>query len=551
MAIYHFSVKTISRGNGRSAVACAAYRSGEKLVCNFYGKEQDYTKKTGVEFTEIYAPENTNTELLNRQTLWNQVEKAERRKDALLAREFEIAFPSELNAEQRKKMLNELCQNLVKKYGVIVDAAIHAPHTDSGSDERNYHAHIMFTTRSINEHGDFSAKKYRDFSRDNGTETVSHWRESFAELCNHHLEQNGFDERVDHRSYQDQESDLEATQHEGPQATYLRRRGIFTEISLKNDEIKRRNLEIKKVIALDENINVSEDLVQKVRSELQFQYSKAEYLEKISQKLSEFQDEELSKLTTELDTMSSEISELRKKEPLFFKTKWGNQINDLIDQHNTQLDIQKHISGLSEIEKKERYFEQLNKWAEENQLLQPKKSFEKFDETNITVKQRKLNDEILNIDHQLAEISRREGEYQTYTRTQLIELRNSYIFEEDNYGNKYFSPQNGEKQKRLYAKEMEELKTQKWRADFIKPIEVEAEQEFAKKRAIQLENDRKDRESREQQLRKEREQQEQRYEQERREQDHMAFLRRQELEKQQKNEPKKPEQDNDNDYTPW
>lgn len=319
MAIYHFSVKTISRGNGRSAVACAAYRSGEKLVCNFYGKEQDYTKKTGVEFTEIYAPENTNTELLNRQTLWNKVEKAERRKDALLAREFEIAFPGELNAEQRKNMLNELCQNLVKKYGVIVDAAIHAPHTDSGSDERNYHAHIMFTTRSINEHGDFSAKKYRDFSRDNGTETVSHWRESFAELCNHHLEQNGFDERVDHRSYEDQESDLEATQHEGPQATYLRRRGIFTEISLKNDEIKLRNLKIKKVIALDENIKVSEDLVQKVRSELQFQYSQAEYSEKTSQKLSEFQNEELSKLTTKLNTMSSAISELRKKEPLFLK----------------------------------------------------------------------------------------------------------------------------------------------------------------------------------------------------------------------------------------
>ena len=548
MAIYHFSVKTISRGNGRSAVACAAYRSGEKLVCNFYGKEQDYTKKTGVEFTEIYAPKNTNTELLNRQTLWNQVEKAERRKDALLAREFEIAFPSELNAEQRKKMLNELCQNLVKKYGVIVDAAIHAPHTDSGSDERNYHAHIMFTTRSINEHGDFSAKKYRDFSRDNGTETVSHWRESFAELCNHHLEQNGFDERVDHRSYQDQESDLEATQHEGPQATYLRRRGIFTEISLKNDEIKRRNLEIKKVIALDENINVSEDLVQKVRSELQFQYSQAEYLEKISQKLSEFQNEELSKLTTELDTMSSEISELRKKEPLFFKTKWGNQINDLIDQHNTQLDIQKHISGLSEIEKKERYFEQLNKWAEENQLLQPKKSFEKFDETNITVKQRKLNDEILNIDHQLAEISRREGEYQTYTRTQLIELRNSYIFEEDNYGNKYFSPQNGEKQKRLYAKEMEELKIQKLHADFTKSVEIEVQQEFDRKTALQLENDRKDRESREQQLHEE---QEQRYEQEKRAPDLLAFSKREDQEKQQKNEPKKPDLDNDPDYMPW
>ena len=550
MAIYHFSVKTISRGNGRSAVACAAYRSGEKLVCNFYGKEQDYTKKTGVEFTEIYAPENTNTELLNRQTLWNQVEKAERRKDALLAREFEIAFPSELNAEQRKKMLNELCQNIVNKYGVLVDAAIHAPHTDSGSDERNYHAHIMFTTRSINEHGDFSAKKYRDFSRDNGTETVSHWRESFAELCNQHLEKNGFDERVDHRSYEDQVCDLQATQHEGPQTTYLRRRGKFTEISLKNDEIKRRNLEIKKIIAIDENIKISEDLVQRVQSELQFQHSEIKYLEKISLKLSQFQQEELSKLTTELDTKNSEISELEKKEPLFFKNKWSNQINDQINQYNTQLDIKKHISSLSELEKKDRYSNQLNQWIKENQLLQPKKSFEKFDEPDITVRQRKFNDQISNIDHQISEIACRETKYQEYVRDQRLEIIDSYIFEEDNYGNKYFSPKNGEKQKRLYAKEMEELKTQKMNADLTEQVKVVVQQEFAQKRAIQLENDRKDRESKEQQLRKEREQQEQRYEQERREQDHLAFLKHQKLENEPKNEPRKPENDNNNDHSP-
>jgi hypothetical protein len=550
MAIYHFSVKTISRSNGRSAVACAAYRSGEKLVCDFYGKEQDYTKKTGVEFTEIYAPENTNTELTNRQKLWNEVEKAERRKDALLAREFEIAFPRELNAEQRKNMLNELCQNLVKKYGVIVDAAIHAPHTDSGSDERNHHAHIMFTTRSINEHGDFSAKKYRDFSRDNGTETVSHWRESFAELCNQHLEKNGFDERVDHRSYEDQVCDLQATQHEGPQTTYLRRRGKFTEISLKNDEIKRRNLEIKKIIAIDENIKISEDLVQRVQSELQFQHSEIKYLEKISLKLSQFQQEELSKLTTELDTKNSEISELEKKEPLFFKNKWSNQINDQINQYNTQLDIKKHISSLSELEKKDRYSNQLNQWIKENQLLQPKKSFEKFDEPDITVRQRKFNDQISNIDHQISEIACRETKYQEYVRDQRLEIIDSYIFEEDNYGNKYFSPKNGEKKKRLYAKEMEELKTQKMNADLTEQVKVVVQQEFAQKRAIQLENDRKDRESKEQQLRKEREQQEQRYEQERREQDHLAFLKHQKLENEPKNEPRKPENDNNNDHSP-
>lgn len=242
MAIYHFSVKAISRSDGRSAVACAAYRAGEKLLDDRYGKEQDYTKKIGVEFTNIHAPENTKKELLDRQKLWNTVEKIERRKDAVLAREFEIAFPCELNAEQRKQLLDELCQKLVEKYNVVVDAAIHAPHTESGSDARNYHAHIMFTTRAINENGEFAAKKYRDFSRDNGTQTVCDWREDFADLCNKHLELAGFDQRVDHRSYADQNKNyLEPTVHEGPAITAMRRRGIDTEISLNNDEIKLRN----------------------------------------------------------------------------------------------------------------------------------------------------------------------------------------------------------------------------------------------------------------------------------------------------------------------
>jgi hypothetical protein len=86
-----FFSETISRSDGRSAVACAAYRSAEKLTCDYYGKEQDYTK-IGVEHTQIYAPENTNINLLNRQKLWNTVEKVERRKDATLAREFEISL---------------------------------------------------------------------------------------------------------------------------------------------------------------------------------------------------------------------------------------------------------------------------------------------------------------------------------------------------------------------------------------------------------------------------------------------------------------------------
>ena len=121
MAIFHFSVKAISRSAGRSAVACSAYRSGEKLEDHYQGKIQDYTQKTGVESKKIYAPENTKKELLDRQELWNTVEQVERRKDATLAREFEIAFPHEFNAEQRQDLLDELCQEIVEKHGVIVD----------------------------------------------------------------------------------------------------------------------------------------------------------------------------------------------------------------------------------------------------------------------------------------------------------------------------------------------------------------------------------------------------------------------------------------------
>ena len=126
MAIYHFSVKNISRSAGRSAVACAAYRSGEKLIDERYGKEQDYTKKTGVDFKNIYAPIYTKPSLTNRQTLWNAVEKEERRKDATLAREFEIAFPHELNQRQREQLLDELCSQIVNRHSVVVDAVIHA-----------------------------------------------------------------------------------------------------------------------------------------------------------------------------------------------------------------------------------------------------------------------------------------------------------------------------------------------------------------------------------------------------------------------------------------
>lgn len=138
MAIYHCSIQNISRSDGRSIVACAAYRAGEKLECETYGKTQDYTRKTGIEYTQIFAPDEANPDLLNRQNLWNQVEQSELKKDgsikqeARLAKEIEIALPHELNKQQRQALVTELCQSLVEGHGVAVDVAIHAPHSAGG-----------------------------------------------------------------------------------------------------------------------------------------------------------------------------------------------------------------------------------------------------------------------------------------------------------------------------------------------------------------------------------------------------------------------------------
>ena len=283
MAIYHFSIKPISRGDGRSAVAAAAYRSAQILDDHRYGKIQDYERKSGVELSQIYAPADVSPDLLDRNMLWNAVEKSENRKDACLAREFEIAFPDELNEQQRKAMLDELCKQIVNKYGVVVDASIHAPHAESGSDKRNYHAHIMFTTRAIDpSSGLFADEKYRDFNKPMGSKTTKEWREAFAILTNKHLEIGGFESRVDHRSLKDQGLDFEPTIHEGPEVTAMRRRGIDTEISLKNDAISKRNNEIK---------NIRQQLKQ---LESEIRAFKLETIELEKQKLEQIQDEQLS-----------------------------------------------------------------------------------------------------------------------------------------------------------------------------------------------------------------------------------------------------------------
>lgn len=431
MAIYHFSVKNISRSDGRSVVACAAYRSGEKLIDERQGKEQDYTRKSGVEFKKIYAPLHADPKLLERNQLWNTVEKVETRKNSQLAREFEIAFPCEFNKQQREDMLNDLCQKIIQRHNVIVDAAIHAPHSASGSDERNYHAHILLTTRSINEHGQLG-NKTREFN-DHGKQQVEYWREEFANLSNIYLEKLGSAERVDHRSYKARGSELEPTQHEGPKATQLKRQGIATEITIKNENIRLRNIDRLIEMQLDQQICASENFVDQIKEEVSIKKRlENQYIDLIEKRINEKHLQEVSEINDFLNEKNTEIERLEKESPLFFRKKWARNINTLIAQYNEKIEVKKSISNLSLSEKNDRYSTEL---TEENKLLNLARNYSGIENqiNNFIFDQSVIDQHIKSLDDEAGTIGARKS-------VRYLREQENLVFIEDNYGNPYLSP---------------------------------------------------------------------------------------------------------------
>jgi hypothetical protein len=201
MASYHLSVKTIKRSAGRSATAAAAYRVGERIECQREGRVHDYTRKQGIEETFILAPKDAPDWASDRSRLWNEAEASETRRNSVTAREWELALPSEISAEARSQITRQFAEELVSRYGVAVDVAIHAPHREG--DQRNHHAHVLTSTRKL-EAGGFTAKtRVLDSAKTGGVE-IEQMRGLWAELQNRALERVGEVERVDHRSLEKQ-----------------------------------------------------------------------------------------------------------------------------------------------------------------------------------------------------------------------------------------------------------------------------------------------------------------------------------------------------------
>lgn len=250
MAIYHFSMKPVSRAGGRSAVASMAYRAGEKLTNERDGITHDYTAKQGVEHAEIVLPEGVNADWArDRSDLWNAAEFAEKRKDARVAREFEIALPHELSAEQRLEAAREMAQELADRYGAAVDFAIHAPH--EASDVRNHHAHLLMTTRQVTE-GGLGDKTYLErenkwlLAHDLPTTDMQlrDLRQRWEGIANERLAMAGLDIRIDHRSHMERGLEIAPTEHMGVHATQMERRGLDVSRSRLDEEAARRNAEL-------------------------------------------------------------------------------------------------------------------------------------------------------------------------------------------------------------------------------------------------------------------------------------------------------------------
>lgn len=260
MANPHFEIKITQRSKGQSAVAGAAYQSGEKLFSEYDQKQKDYRRKEGVLYTEIMLPSNAPPEYADRERLWNSVEAVENQWNSQLARRFVLALPREVPEEMYPQMVKDYCNQFFVSKGMIADFAIHDPKPPG----HNPHCHVMLTLRAMDEHGKWLPKARKVYDLDENGERIrlpsgnwkSHkedtvdwneqfhgqeWRTGWETVQNRYLEMVNSPVRVDLRSYEKQGLDIIPTVHMGAAVTQMERRGIQTNIGNLNRDIKAAN----------------------------------------------------------------------------------------------------------------------------------------------------------------------------------------------------------------------------------------------------------------------------------------------------------------------
>lgn len=252
MAIYHFSGQIISRsiksGGTRSAVACASYRSGEKLFDERSQRTKSYYRMVKP-VTKIIAPPNAPLWVYNRERLWNEVEKRERQYNSQLAREFNVALPVELNDKEQNRLAYDFCKKAFVDKGMVADISIHR------DNKENPHFHVMLTIRPFTENGEWGAKCRKEYVEKDGKkkairvnstnwndrETMKEWRKQWEVMANNYLKKNGINERISCESNKTLDKEKVATIHEGYAARKMEKRGENSDRVNQNNLIKDYN----------------------------------------------------------------------------------------------------------------------------------------------------------------------------------------------------------------------------------------------------------------------------------------------------------------------
>lgn len=301
MAIYHCSVKIVSRSKGRSATGAAAYRAGERINDERTGITHDYTRKSGVDYCEIMAPDDAPDWAHDREQLWNHAEAAERRKDAQVAREVEVALPRELDDEQQRELATGYAREQFVERGMIADVCLH--HQDGD----NPHAHILLTMRELD--GDnFDSRKNREW---NDTELLEEWRAEWERHANDALEKADEAERIDHRSYEDQGIERIPTIKLGAAAA-LEARGTLTERGDINREITAANDEYEAVLVeLDHFRTEQREQAQEAQEAADLDAYRYELEQKDSDELLQLMNGAQSKRNQDIERRTDEMPAVR------------------------------------------------------------------------------------------------------------------------------------------------------------------------------------------------------------------------------------------------
>ena len=264
----HTHVDIVARSKGHSVLAKAAYNARDKLKDEYYGKTHDYSKKTDLVFSKIFLPEHIPKEFLNREYLWNEVEKIEKSKNSQLARNLLFTLPRELSEEDRIKLISEFIEENFTSKGMIADCNIYNPM--ASDHEEQPHAHILLTLREMDREGKWKPKCRKEYILDENGEKIKlksgnyksrkvnlndwnepdkakEWRENFSKKANEYLARNNIAKRIDPRTFEEQGREELPQIHLGTSSYQMEKKGIQTERGNQNRKIIALNLEFRKL----------------------------------------------------------------------------------------------------------------------------------------------------------------------------------------------------------------------------------------------------------------------------------------------------------------